>query len=131
MKAQLRNHNGTPTVFLDDQPVFFGCHLVGYMDPANLKENQPYARKYAEAGVHIYSVDYLSQEWVGPRPDNPYPYDFSSVVPRLQSYLEADPRALFLLRMGFETRYSSGNWWNLAYPDQVEVLSDGARWGCW
>jgi hypothetical protein len=131
MKAQLRNHNGTPTVFLDGQPAFFGCHLVGYMDPANLKEHQPYARKYAEAGVHIYSVDNLSQEWVGPRPDNPYPHDFSSVVPRLQSYLEADPQALFLLRMGFETRYSPGNWWNLAYPDEVEVLSDGARWGCW
>ena len=53
MKAQLKLHNGTPTVFIDDQPAFFGVHLVGWMHPDRLAENQPYARKYAEAGVHI------------------------------------------------------------------------------
>jgi hypothetical protein len=38
VKAQLKLHNGTPTVFLDDQPTFFGCHLVGYMfDARNRK----------------------------------------------------------------------------------------------
>jgi hypothetical protein len=45
VKAQLKNHNGSPTVFIDGQPVFFGCHLVGYMLPDRLLENQPYARK--------------------------------------------------------------------------------------
>jgi hypothetical protein len=35
MKAQLKNYNGTPTVYLDGKPSFFGCHLVGYMDPQN------------------------------------------------------------------------------------------------
>src|SRR5690348_12009225 len=99
MKAQLKLHNGTPTVFLDDQPAFFGCHLVGYMDPKNLNENQPIARKYAEAGIHIYSVDILTQEWCGPRPGDPTPYDFSLVMPRLQNYIDVDPDALFLLRM--------------------------------
>ncbi|MCL5995248.1 MAG: hypothetical protein M1546_04245 [Chloroflexi bacterium] len=129
MKAQLKNHNGTPTIFLDDQPAFFGCHLVGYMDANKLTEHQPIARKYAEAGVHIYSIDTLTHEWVGPRPDNPSPYDFSLVLPRMQSYIDVDPDALFLLRMGFETRWLQGNWWNETYPDEVEVLSDGARWG--
>jgi hypothetical protein len=128
MKAQLRNHNGTPTVFLDDQPAFFGCHLVGYMNPDNLTEHQPYARKYAEAGIHIYSIDTLHPEWCGPRPGDPSPYDFSIVVPRMQSYIDVDPQAHFLIRMGFETRWSPGNWWNLAYPDEVEALSDGSRW---
>ena len=33
MKAQLKNYNGTPTVYLDGKPSFLGCHLVGYMDP--------------------------------------------------------------------------------------------------
>ena len=129
MKAQLKIFNGTPTVFLDDQPAFFGCHLVGYMDPKNLLENQPYARKYSQAGIHIYSIDTLTQEWCGPRPGHPEPYDFSIVVPRMQSYIDVDPQALFLLRMGFETRWSPGNWWNLAHPDEVEILSDGTRWG--
>ena len=129
MKAQLKQHNGTPTVFLDDKPAFFGCHLVGGMHPDRLNEHQPYARKYAEAEVHIYSVDTLTQEWVGPRPDDPSPYDFSLVVPRPLVYIDVDPEALFLLRMGFETRSLPENWWNNTYPDEVEILSDDARWG--
>lgn len=48
MKAQLKHYHGTPTVFLDDQPAFFGCHLVGYMDVKNPTENQDIARKYTE-----------------------------------------------------------------------------------
>ncbi len=129
MKAQLKTYNGTPTVFLDDKPAFFGCHLVGWMDPKNLTEHQPYARKYAEAGIHIYSIDTLNVEWCGPKPGNPSPYDFSIVAPRMQAYIDVDPQALFLLRMGFDTRWSPDNWWNKAYPEEVEVLSDGTRWG--
>ncbi len=77
MKAQLKQHNGTPTVFLDDQPIFFGCHLVGYMVPGEYEQTKPYAQRYGEAGIHIYSVDSLTHEWVGPRPDNPSHYDFT------------------------------------------------------
>ena len=31
--------------------------------------------------------------------------------------------------MGFETRWLAGNWWNLAYPAEVEILSEGPQWG--
>ncbi len=127
MKAQLKVHNGTPTVFIDDQPAFFGVHLVGYMLPGKFLDNQPIARKYAEAGVHIYSVDNFTHEWVGPRPDNPSPYDFSLVAPRLQSYIDVDPQAMFLMRMGVETSWSPSTWFNAAHPDEVEVRSDGTR----
>ena len=60
MKAQLKPHNGTPTLFLDDQPAFFGDQLVGYMYPDNVNEHQPYSQKYGDAGVHIYSFDCLT-----------------------------------------------------------------------
>jgi hypothetical protein len=129
MKAQLRIYNGAPTVFFDDTPAFFGCHLVGSMDPKNPNQHQDIARKYAEAGIHIYSVDNLNNpEWCGPRPGNPSHYDFWPVVPRLQSYIDVDPDALFLLRMCFETRWTLDDWWNKTHPDELEVLSDGARW---
>ena len=127
MKVQLKPHNGTPTVFIDDEPAFFGCHLVGYMLPDKLLENQPFARKYSEAGVHIYSVDNFTHEWVGPRPGNPSQYDFTLVGQRLQSYIDVDPQAKFLMRMGVDTSWPPSNWFNTAYPDEVEVRSDGTR----
>ncbi len=129
MKAQLKTHNGAPTVFLDDRPIFFGCHLVGYMVPGEYDQVQPYARRYAEAGIHIYSVDSLTHEWVGPQPGRDSPYDFTLVGPRLQTYLDVDPEALFVLRVGLDTRWPPSDWWNAAHPDEVELLSDGTRWG--
>src|SRR5262249_38055512 len=123
MKAQLKQHNGTPTVFINDQPAFWGVHLVGYMVPEKMNQHQPYARKYAEAGVHVYSVDNFTHEWVGPRPDDPSPFDFTYVVPRLQSYIDVDPEALFLMRVGVETSWAPSTWFNRAYPEEVEVRS--------
>jgi hypothetical protein len=129
MKAKLTMFNGTPTVFFNDRPVFFGCHLVGWMDVNNPNEHQPWARRYAEAGVHIYSIDNLGLEWVGPHSGSTSHYDFSPVIPRMQAYIDVDPDALFLMRMGFETRWLHDNWWNNLYPDEVELLSDGHRVG--
>lgn len=116
-------------MFIDGKAAFFGCHLVGYMMPDKLAEHQTIAARYAKAGVHIYSIDTLTHEWVGPGPGHAGDYDFSVVVPRMQSYIDVDPDACFLLRMCFETRWSPEDWWNRTYPDEVEVLSDGARWG--
>ena len=33
MKAEVKQHNGTPTLFLDDQPVFADIQLIGGLDP--------------------------------------------------------------------------------------------------
>ncbi len=111
MKAQLKNHNGTPTVFLDDKPVFFGCHLIGYMDPKNLEGYQPIVRRYAQAGIHIYSIDTLPLDWVGPREGNPSPFDFTSSQPRMRTILDADPDALFLIRGCLELYWPPTDWW--------------------
>ena len=127
MKAQLKLHNGTPTVFFDDQPVFFGCHLVGYMVADNLKQHIPFAKQYANAGVTIHSVDNFTHEWVGPRPVSPAPYDFTLVEQRMRTFLEANPNALFLMRVGVDTGWVPSNWFNEAYPDEVELLSNGVQ----
>ncbi|MCC7357922.1 MAG: beta-galactosidase [Anaerolineales bacterium] len=127
MKAQLKLHNGTPTVFFDDEPAFFGCHLVGYMQPDNLGQHIPFARQYAQAGVRIHSVDNFTHEWVGPGPGRATPYDFTLVEQRLRTYLEANPNALFLMRVAVDTSWTPSNWFNEAYPDEVEVLSNGLR----
>lgn len=127
MKAQVHNHNGTPTLFLDDQPVFTNIHWVGGIQPSGVKITQESIRAFARNGIHIYSIDAMGGEWRGPRPGDPSPYDFRETAPRLQQVLDADPDGMFLLRLGFETRYLPNNWWNTLYPDEVEVLSDGQR----
>jgi len=125
VKAHIQVHNGTPTLFLDGQPVYANLQLIGGLDPNGISATQDAIRAYARAGVHIYSIDAVVNEWCGPRPGNPSPYDFSEVESRLRVVVDADPQALLLLRMGLETHYLPGDWWNKAYPDEVEVLTDG------
>ena len=127
MKAQVKIHNGTPTLFLNDRPVYANCQLLGSLDPNYRDLNRQLMQEYAKAGVHIYSIDSVGPEWCGPRPGQPGHFDFTATAPRLQEVLDADPDALFLLRMGFETRWVANNWWNQLYPDEVEILSDGQR----
>ena len=127
MKAQVVNYHGTPTLFLNDQPVFAGCQLLGSLDPNHHNLNQEIMRVYANAGIHLYSIDSVGPEWCGPRRGESSHFDFSTIAPRLQEVIDADPDALFLLRMGFETRWLLGNWWNELYPDELEILSDGTR----
>jgi len=110
MKAQLKMHHGTPTVFLDDQPAFFGCHLIGGIIPEDMLRNQPYMRRYAEAGVHIYSCGSPNEIFAPHGADEPDRFDFSVLDPGMQIYVDADPQALFLLRLQFDTRWLP--WWN-------------------
>src|SRR5215831_5239411 len=105
MKATVKPHNGTPTLFLDDRPAFANCQLIGGVGPGGLAGTLPSIRAFAGNGVHIYSIDAVNHEWRGPRPGDSSHYDFSETSPRLQAVLEADPEALFLLRIGFETRW--------------------------
>ena len=125
MKTQLKLHNGTPTVFFDDKPVFFGCHLIGGMNPQNLREHHSIVGRYAQAGIHIYSIDTLGMDWVGPREGNPSPYEFTSAKARMNALMEVDPEAIFLIRTNLETFWPPCTWFNDAYPNEVEVLSDG------
>jgi hypothetical protein len=128
MKAQVRNHNGTPTLFLDDQPVFAHIQWIGGLEASNgLADTQASMRAFAKSNVHIFSTDALAFEWRGPLPGDSRPFDFATIGPRLQLAIDADPNALFLLRIMFETRWLVNNWWNEKYPDELEVLSDGSK----
>lgn len=125
MNAQVKIHNGTPTLFLDGQPRHAGMQLLGSLDPAQRELNQRLLRVYAGAGIHIYSIDAVGPEWCGPGPGRAGHFDFTPTAPRLQEVIDADPQALFLLRMGFETRGLLNDWWNRLYPDELELLASG------
>jgi len=128
VKAQVKLHNGTPTLFLDDRPTYANFQLLGSLDPNQRDLNHQLMQVYARAGVHMYSIDAVGPEWCGPRPGQAGHFDFAATAPRLQEVIDADPQALFLLRMGFETRWLADNWWNQLYPEEVEILSNGERW---
>ena len=125
MKAEVRTYNGTPTLYLNDQPVFADVQWVGYLDPNGLEVTQTAIRAFAKSNVHIYTTDALNFEWCGPRPGDPRHYDFSTLGPRLQSAVDADPDALLNLRLSVETKHLLNNWWNKRHPDELEVLSNG------
>jgi hypothetical protein len=126
MTSQIKPYHGAPTLFIDDQPVFYGL-MWGSPPTAEdylLKES---ARLYGEAGVHFFAFDIgtggAAAEWCGPGPDRPSSYDFSTLAQRFGQIIAADPLARFHLRVHLEMP----EWWQKLYPDECEVLSDGRR----
>ncbi len=125
MTAELRRHNGVPTVFIDGQPAFAGYMWGGGASPEAYAEAAN-AALYAEAGVHWHAFDVGmgGYEWCGPGPGRDSHYDFSTVLQRFGRVIDADPDARFHLRVHLETH---GQWWRDMYPDERELGSDGVR----
>jgi hypothetical protein len=127
LAAAVKPHNGLPTLFLNGEPVFAGMYWVLAPEPDKW-EFAEQARRNADVGIHLYAFDVgKGREWVGPGTDAAHPYDFSSLESRFGRILEADPKALFHLRVYLETGHD--DWWEKAYPEECEITSEGKRNG--
>jgi hypothetical protein len=125
--AEVGMHNGSPALFLDGRPVFAAINWVSGPAPDRW-DFEAQARQSAAAGIHIYAFDVgKGTEWVGPGPGRQGEYDFTTVEARFRRVLEADPAALFHLRVYLEPGH--GDWWEKAHPGECELLSDGRRNG--
>ncbi len=125
--AEVRPHHGAPALFLDGKPVFPAINWVSGPKPDSW-EFEERARRSAAAGLHIYAFDVgKGVEWVGPGPGRSGDYDFSTVEARFGRVINADPNALFHLRIYLETGHE--DWWEKAHPGECEILSDGRRNG--
>jgi len=121
--AQVRSHNGTPTLFLNGEPVFAGMCWVSPPLTEGWRDAE-HARAVAEAGIHIYAFDAGKDfEWVEPKAGRSDPFDFSTVEARYGRIIDVDPQASFHLRLHFE--FQPGDWWLKAYPGECEIASDG------
>jgi len=126
-RAEIRPFNGSPALFLDGKPVFPAINWVSGPKP-DAWEFEEQARLSADTGIHIYAFDVgKGTEWVGPGLGRGGDFDFSTVEARFGRVLQADPGALFHLRVYLETGH--GDWWEEAHPDECEILSDGRRNG--
>jgi hypothetical protein len=125
--AEVKFHHGTPTLFLNGQPAFAGIYWVSGPEK-NGWDFAEQAKRNAEVGIHIYAFDVgKGREWIGPGTDAAHPFDFSTVEARFGRILEADPQALFHLRIYLETGHE--DWWEAAYPEECELTSESKRNG--
>jgi len=125
--AQVKMHNGTPTLFLDGQPVFPGMYWVATPEVDKWQDADE-ARSIAKAGIHIYAFETgRGIEWAEPKAGRSDPFDFSTVEARYGRIIDADPLARFHLRCYFEV--PPDDWWMKAYPDECEITSEGKPFG--
>jgi hypothetical protein len=130
MPAHIADHNGTPTLLLDNQPTFPAALWVspplpdGHPDPDLIRSS-------AKAGIDLYAFDVgvvgTHPEWRGPRHDSPGHFDFTTVEARFGRMLELNPDARFHLRIQLEMGREAGRWWRERHPEECELDSDGHR----
>ena len=126
MSAHVRPHNGTPTLFIHGEPAFAGV-MWGSAPEFDHYSLAPVVKKYAESGIHLFTFDVGTQstsEWRGPGEDYEGDFYFEETAARFNQVLEADPEALFHLRVHLDHR---GTWWVDRYPEECELTSDGKR----
>ena len=123
--AEIKPHNGAPTLFLDGKPAFYGTWWTSPPTTEGWTASDVAKNNAAETGIHIYAFDVGSTEWCGPAPGRTSHYDFATVQARFNRVLEADPKALFHLRIYLEMSEPQSEWWHKLYPEEREIVSDG------
>jgi len=118
--AEVKPHNGAPTLFIDGKP----DSAMVYM---TYQPNSKYYRQFGDHGVHIYSFPstcsrhtwqgFARQAWLAPG-DN---FDFSQLDEQILKILEADPEGYILPRV----YVNSPDWWDELHPDQLVLYDDG------
>jgi hypothetical protein len=123
-KAEIRNHHGSPAVWINDTPVF----AVAYSDVG--APSKKHAKQFGNAGVHLhelYSAGSLG--WLGPGQ-----FTHDSVDHSVLTLLDGDPDAYFFPRVSIR----APEWWLRAHPGELIKYADtsedvndvygGTRW---
>ena len=92
---EIKLHNGTPTLFINGSPMFYGVWWCPAPTAENWVRSEFAQKNAADTGIHIYAFDVGPQEWRGPEEGRSGFFDFSTVETRLRHILRADPNALF------------------------------------
>ncbi|MCE9613602.1 MAG: hypothetical protein K8T26_04955 [Lentisphaerae bacterium] len=133
--AELKLHNGTPTVFVKGQPSPY--HMAWFQTPdqknlANFK--RVVAATARRTGLHLYAFENgtaafgTGPTWIpGPREGQAGDYDLEAIAGDFLPFLEADPEAHFHVRlfMEYNPDWAKERWWAKRHPEECLVNSDG------
>ncbi|MCL4506303.1 MAG: hypothetical protein M1140_09815 [Chloroflexi bacterium] len=126
---EVKDHHGSPTLFMDGQPVFTTIYLTvrNFRNPDTGWQPDPHFEEFRNAGFHFYSIELPT------RFDDAYDAATGSFNPAafsrlddLKRYVAIDPQARFLLRVGVEPRGEQSAWIR-QHRDQCEVLEERAK----
>ncbi len=116
--AEVRPHNGVPTLFLNGRP----DAAMSYM---TYRPTAKHFRQFGEAGVHLHTFSSTPTEagyglareaWVAP--DR---FDYAQAHERILMVLENDPDGYFFPRLYLR----APKWWTDAHPDEVVTHDPG------
>ncbi len=133
--AEVKPHGGTPTVFIDGQPVPY--HLAWFQTPGR-EELDSFKRVVAatarRTGVHLYAFENgtvsmgAGRPWIpGPREGHDGDYDLDVVAEDFLPFLEADPEARFHVRlyMEYNPEWATNKWWSKRHPEECLINNRG------
>jgi hypothetical protein len=139
--AEIKPHNGVPTVFVDGRPTFY--YLAWFPAPAR-KTDDAFRRAVGmlahRTGVHLYTFENgagrlgpAEHLWMpGPGPGREDYCDFSHVESDFHAFLDADPEARFHIRLFLDLNpeWVEDRWWARLHPEECLINSEGWQPEC-
>ena len=121
-RASVKSFRGLPAVHINDHPVYFMMMMPSpYVKDEDIVKS---SRDFAAADINLYSdiastmPSFACKDWWLDEKS----YDFTIVDRRLQSFIDANPNALVILRI----KLDPPGWWMDRYPDDhSQYLKDG------
>jgi len=112
LTSEVRLLNGMPALYVNGV-------LTSQVLAAPYRPGPSDFNDFRNAGISIFNI-YLRFDWTGPEE-----YVFKRVDERLDSYLQLEPKTLFLPRV----LLTPGAWWCKAYPNDITMRDDGSPAG--
>ena len=127
--AQLKNHLGKPTLFINDEPVYPIIYAITDMPGGRWSwEEVPQWNlgQFHQAGVKLYQVDiWLEHLWA-----QDGTLDISLAQSQVRGVLDVDPNASVMIRL----HVNPPRWWQNEHPEECTQFADTvatpqAAWG--
>ncbi|MCE9613601.1 MAG: hypothetical protein K8T26_04950 [Lentisphaerae bacterium] len=133
--AEVKIHQGTPTVFIDGQPSPYHLAWLQTPDRQNLDSfKRVVAATARRTGVHLYAFENgtvsmgRGPAWIpGPREGHADDYDLDAIAGDFLPILDADPEARFHVRlyMEFSPEWATDHWWPRRHPEECVINNVG------